>query len=191
MNTSDFLAELTRRYPALDDGTLGDIRSLVERLSNQQRKDLFDSFTDSYDYASPPKRATFRKLMGKLNFYDSKTLEVYGYCKECRTHFRNDIRTCPLCNSVLVLTTDEPKRYVDVQKHCNTCAKFQEGVQGAVCQYYGRGSHTFANRVEQIKLCKACPCKNCCYEEFVVNERPYLYNELLARNEFDGGYVKK
>lgn len=190
MITADFMTMLSERFENTNRSTLDDIESLVKTLSDTERTKLWDAFSDSYEYNTPPKRATFKKLMFKLNFTDKKeVVDTYGYCHECRVGYPNWTRLCPACGNELRIVIGQPDRYVPMQQQCGSCIKFSPTVRGASCQYYGRGSDSFQDKATQTKICKTCECFKCCYEEFIIRNRPSSYYEMKESGSFKGGHI--
>ena len=193
MITLQFMTMLSERYETINRATLDDIEVLVKYLSDRERQALWDAFVDSYEYNTPPKRATFRKLMYRLNFNDKKDrVQTYGYCHRCKTGYPNNIRLCHYCGSELSMVQGDsvPEKYVDMQRYCESCTKFHVGIQGATCKLYGTDSHQWglspSDTKEQMEMCRICPCKNCCYEEVAIHNHPKQYGDMLARGEFAG-----
>lgn len=200
MTTTDFIALLQERYETINRATLDDITSLVKTISDTDRDVLWEVFVDSYEYNTPPKRATFKKLIYKAGLRERKNEKVYfGYCKRCKTGYPNNIRLCHYCGSELSMVRGEsvPEKYVDMQRYCESCTKFHVGIQGAICKLYGTESHQWglssSDTKEQMEMCRNCPCRKCCYEEFAIRNHPKQYGDMLARGEFAGetGHIQK
>ena len=200
MTTTDFIALLQERYETITQATLDDLSALVKTLSDSDRDILWEAFIDSYEYNVPPKRATFKKLIHKAGLRERKNDKVYfGYCKRCKTGYPTDIRVCHYCGRELSICVgpDLPERYLEMKRYCETCSRFTEGITGSVCKFYGYDSHRWGlseeDTIEQLEVCRICPCRLCCYEERIILHEPHRYREMAARGEFNGetGHVFK
>ena len=200
MTMTDFIALLQERYETINQATLDDLSALVKTLSDSDRDILWEAFIDSYEYNVPPKRATFKKLIHKAGLRERKNDKVYfGYCKRCKTGYPTDIRVCHYCGRELSICVgpDLPERYLEMKRYCETCSRFTEGITGSVCKFYGYDSHRWGlseeDTIEQLEVCRICPCRLCCYEERIILHEPHRYREMAARGEFNGetGYVLK
>lgn len=198
MTVSEFTSKLRERYETINKSNLDDISALVKTISDEDRDGLWSAFVDSYEFNTPPKRATFRKLMYKTGVREKEQKTYYAFCKSCKTGYPTDITTCYYCGERLSMHVGElPVRYVELHRYCVSCEKFAPGIQGAICKYYGYGSHQWKlpdeETKKQIEICKVCLCRKCCYEERVYLHAYFDYQDMFARGEFRGptGFERK
>jgi hypothetical protein len=200
MTIHDFTAKLVSRFDNINQSNLDDIASLIKSISDRDKDLVWEQFIDSYEYNTPPKRATFKKLVYKLGLRESKNTEIYyGYCKKCRTGYPTDIRKCHFCGATLIMTYGNklPEKYVEMKRYCEMCRRFYPDIQGAVCKLYGNGSHEWGFNADdtkkQLEICKTCQCRRCCYEQRVTNHEHFRYLDMFAEGEFNGttGFDKK
>lgn len=192
MMTEEFLLKVKNRFDTINQSTLDDIASLVKTISDYDNEVLWSKFVDTYEYNTPPKRATFKKLLFQLGIREANNSEIYfTFCKKCRIGYPTDIRYCQ-CGQELRITVsnDLPEHFVQMHRYCSMCAKFVEGIQGAVCRFYGHGSQDWniphEQKKKQLELCRSCQCRRCCYEQRVVNHDWAHYADMCAQGEFNG-----
>jgi hypothetical protein len=193
MTAEDFIVQLRDRYETISKANLEDINSLIGSLSMNDMDLLWESFINSYEFNSPPKRAVFKKLMYKLGIVEYKKGEVsYSYCKSCGIGYPTDVRACYRCGKALVVCIGDklPRNYVRMQRYCYMCKRFLEGIKGAECKLYGLGPHQWNMSQDdtrrQIEICKKCECRRCCYEERIYRNEFVRYADMTAQGEFVG-----
>ncbi len=163
MTITEFLNNLESRYPAkIKSAQAQDIRDLLEGISPQSLDKLWTRFIDTYDYARPPMRADFYKIMQTIGIGKASKYFFYYQCKECGSQYSCTSRRCPKCRSwerTLHEADQLPRGFIKAHRDCADCKLYETGVY---CPMWGRE----ADRIEQ--KCSRCQCKVCC-----DNERMY------------------
>ena len=105
MTRTEFGEKLTGKYPELlresMKGEFLEIRESTRGLSDGSLRRLWDEFADTYDRASPPRRATFVQIMKALGLKRvSATGEPCEFvCLKCDGRFGLALTTCPKCGN--------------------------------------------------------------------------------------------
>lgn len=200
MLTVEFMKKLEDRYPNMTTELGQDISRLIETLDGPRRDMLWAAFIDNYDYNTPPRRATFTKLLMKEGLYSKPTNTKFyvGHCKDCNVFFPYNVRECPLCGKdfIMLATEEIPSNLIKMHDSCASCNRFiPYETTGARCELWGLHQSDWhlngSSYTMQIERCKKCECRICCREELIFRTNYDLYKEMLARGDFKDGHINR
>lgn len=200
MNAVEFMQQLENRFPAIKKDMGMDIIRLIEPLDGSQIKEIWETFLDSYEFSTPPRRAVFVKIMGRLGINRSSYRgEIYYYyCEKCGMGYPVTVNKCQVCGKELALTKGRgyPPSFVKMHQACATCKKFVPfQTIGSSCEYWGRSSEEWGlNGVDyniQLSKCNKCECRICCRAQRIYNTDYSVYKSMIDNGELEGGWEKK
>jgi hypothetical protein len=200
MMVVEFMKNLEDRYSNIPEAVGNDILYLVKDISDSDRQSLWENFLNSYAYNSPPKRATFYKLMYESGIKVARRDDTvfFEFCPTCNVGYTTNVPACIYCGGELNLHASDryPARFVTMHDGCDRCERFDaEEAIGPKCDKWGSSNEEWKlegpELERQRKLCRACQCKVCCRAERIYRADYSMYKEMEDRGDFKDGFIPK
>lgn len=179
MTTDQFCNFMARRHENMKPSVLGDIRVLMEPLTDAVRDDMAQHYRDNWEAGFAPKAAWFKKQLKTSGGDKSGVMYGARICGNCDARYPIGSYRCPKCGGMQEAGIDSmahPK-FVPAQDDCWQCKLYEDDFRryGPSCEQYGKGT-------QSLEMCRDCKCRPCC---------SFAYSHKVNKDFATGKTVKK